>query len=337
MTNTLDNYPEKFANQVIQYPYIGSKAFNLLRKVKMHSSDEKGGMCGDCFGKECEKIKNDIDLLTKDEKIGNSLKTFCNQTFGYLYPTKAPEAKLLFSIEESIQNKHLRNLRPLQSKAWALANLRNSQAFNALPQLNQSDLLNIDEAVKNNYASKGLNTLSDKEFALKSLNLDYNPSMPIEEYLDTIVPRKQKINKLVEGLLTSKDRNKEILQIQEEIWKINKEISSSKKIETLTWTTNILFNNIKVLSTALIGALIGYTSGNFTACGLGGAGGFVAGEVINKVSGKYGDFKIPKYPAKTAEWLKSKIEGSEERVLATVLSKDIKAIQVWSLRKKLNK
>jgi hypothetical protein len=47
--------------------------------------------------------------------------------------------------------------------------------------------------------------------------------------------------------------------------------------------------------------------------------------------------KVRKIPRKTIEWFESKIEDQQERLMSTVLAKDISTIQVYQLRKKLNR
>ena len=331
----LKDYPADFASLIIQHPYIGRKTFRFLRFVRRYSSDEKGGLCSKCFSNTCKDILNDLTSLPVGKTTLDLLKTACGNTLSWLYPAQRPETRVLSSIGDCIKQKNLKFLRPLMEKAWALSNLRNSQAFRAVPQVSQSDLLNIDEVLRKNYSFTGSASVQDKELALKALNLDYDPTIPVEEYLDIVLPRKKRINCLIEEVLSSKDGQRDISRIEEEIWKINSELSSSKTIETLTFTTSFVFDNAKVISSILIGALIGYSSGSFAGCGIGGAGGLFAGEIAQRFSGRFGKFKVRKYPKKTAEWLKSKIEGPEERLLATILSKDIRAVQVWSLRRKL--
>ena len=337
LLNPLSEYPADFAELIIQYPYIGRETLAFLRYLQYQSSDEKIAMCIRCYAKKWTEISKDVDILSVDERIKKSLKVNLGLVSAWLYPAREPEGKLLQSVSESVKKKEkLSALIPLAESAWAVSNLRNSQIFRSVPQINQFDLLNIDQVLREKYYYGGSGTSKDRELALKALSLDYNPSMPIEDYLDVILPRKKRINSLVEELILSKGKKASITQIEDEIWEINKDIHTSKALETLTFTTNFVFDNAKILSSMLIGALIGYSSGSFTACGIGSGAGLLVGSAAQILSGKL-NFKLRKYPKKTSEWIQSRIECAEEQVLATILAKDVRTVQVWSLQKKLKK
>ena len=335
LLNPLRDYSAAFANLIIQYPYIGAESYRFLRFVRRECSDVKGGMCTNCYSKKWIRILRDLDNLPILEKIKDPLKAGFMATSFWLYPAEEPEVSLLTSIENSVKQKeNLKTFLPLAESAWTISNLRNSQVFRAIPQVSQLDLRNIAQVLRQKYAYKGNTHIQDKELALEALNLDYNPSMPVEDYLDIVLPRKKKINSLVDEILSSKGKQADFSRIEDEIWQINKEISTSKTLETLTFTTDFVFDNTRVLSSMLIGAMIGYSSGSFAACGMGSAIGLLTGGAVQRFSGKL-KFKVRNYPRKTVEWLQSRIEGTEEQLLATILSKDISTIQVWSLRKKL--
>jgi hypothetical protein len=336
LTAPLSQYPVEFAGLVIQYPYVGLETQRFLRFVRRYTSDEKGGICSDCYEKKWKQICDYVESLPVEKKTKNDLLTACRWTFQSLYPAQRPEVSLLLSFEECIKQREWNKLAPIADRADILSNLRNSQVFRAVPQVSQFDLDNIAQTLQNKYSFSTEISVEEKELALRALNIDYNPAMPIEEYLDIVLPRKQRINRLVEEILSSKKKEETFSKIEDEIWAINCEVSSSKAIECFSFTTNLVFDNARILSSMLLGAFVGYCSGNFTGCGLGSAGGLAIGSVAKKLSEKV-NFKVRNYPRKTSEWLKSKMESPEEHIIAKILAKDIKTIQVWSLRKKLNR
>jgi hypothetical protein len=338
LSEPLTEYKEDFANMVLQYPYVGNQASMLLKYVRIKSSHEEGGICTNCYQKKCSSIMSTLTNMTEKSAELSRVNTLCALSFSWLYPAKKPETKLLKEIEKNISSKNYRNLVPIANKAWTLTNLRKAESFNAVPQVNYDDIKNIHLALQSEYSLRTVDSFDDKRLALMSLSLDFREGMNLEEYLDIVLPRKKRINNLLDELVISKGKARSNLsQIQSDIMKINSEINNSKKLETLTWGTQLLFNNSQVVASIIAGALIGYTSGNYVGCGIGGVGGAGLGEFSQYISGKYTKFKVGKYPPKTTEWLKSKLESAEEKALAAILAKDIKAIQVWSLRKKLEK
>jgi len=178
--------------------------------------------------------------------------------------------------------------------------------------------------------------MEERKWIVKALDIDCNSRMPVEDYLDIIIPRRKKVNRLVDELISNPEKGRILSNIKDEVWKINKEVATSKAVEMLTFSTNFVSENAQILFGMLMGGLIGYSSGSFLACGLGSTAGLGAG-LVEKLVAKHGVFRISKYPRKTMEWIKEKIENPEEKLLSLMLSKDIRTIQVWALRRKLKK
>lgn len=343
LTFPLQHYNADFANLIIKYPYIGAETYLFVKEAHAFTSPlgRKSYMCPHCFGEDCEKILKRLSETIRDKKKAESAIEYLKDvTFPYLTPTLDQESQILQEIQAAVDGKRLDLLYPLTRKASLLETLRMSQAFEAIPHVAHEDLSNIAETTRKiglSLDTEIAKQIAERELVVKALNIDYDPAMPLEDYLDIIVPRRKKINSLVNELILSKDRDKKLSKLNDEIWEINEEISSSKAIETLTFLTDFVSDNAKILFGMLLGGLIGYSSASFAGCGLGSSLGGLSSAAFQKVVSKYEVFKIPKYPKKTLEWLKEKIEGPEERLLAMMLSKDIRVIQTWAVRKKLKK
>lgn len=335
----LTEFKADLADLIIQYPYIGVYTYGFLRYIRMMTSDEKGrGLCGECFEKSCTRILKKLSKVPEDRKVIKSLRGYLNYVvFPDLIPTDYQESQILEEIEKAIDKKNVDLLIPLSDKARVLSILRDSQSFGAFPQISQDDLSNINDVLLKMISPlrpEAIEQVTEKEWIVKALNIDYNPAISVEDYLDIILPRKKKINSLVNEFISHEGKMQWLSRVQDEIWKINEEVSSSKALELLTFATSFVSNNAKILFGMLMGGLIGYSSGSFAGCGLGGLGGLFGG-IAEKLISKHGAFSIPKYPKSTVEWIKEKLESPEERLLSIMLSKDIRVIQIWSLRKKL--
>jgi len=340
----LQDFKAGFADLALQYPYIGLHTFDLLRFVQSYSTagEDESAICPHCFDDACERILKKLSESNGDKKkISDAGGVLKNITFPSLRPTFDHELRILKEIEGAVSQENPELVHPLTTKATTLYALRNSQIFDAIPEIAQEDLSNIGETLRKSDLSldqKIVEAIEERKWIIDALCIDYNPKMPFEEYLDIILPRRKKICSLVNSLVSDKENDQRVrAQVNDEIWKINEEISSSKAIELLTFLTNFVSDNSKILFGMLVGGLVGYSSASFVGCGLGIAGG-LAGEMVRKFVSKQGvAFRVTKYPKRTMEWLKEKIESPEEKLLSIMLSKDIRVIQTWALRKKLRK
>lgn len=284
-------------------------------------------------------ILKDLSSICKNEKEFRTIKKYLDENFfSYLEPTFEVEARTLEDLHSAVKKDKKEAISPLAQKSEILYALRNSHVFKATPQMNIDDLSNIQQVVQdmncNNYVDLN-EELSEKEWLVKSLQIDYNYNLSLEEYLDIIIPRKNKINRLLNSFLENKKEDS-LSGIKAEIWKINKEISNSKALETFTFSTDFAHNNWKILLGMMVGGLIGYSSASFAGCTVGGGAGLIGG-IADRIVQKKGAFKIPNHPTKTTEWIKGKIEDPQEKLIATILLKDIKTVQIWNLRRKIKR
>lgn len=337
LTLPYNYYNPHLLDVIVKYPHIGFHSFWTYRFVKSTSEESKNAhvYCPHCFDEDCDKLLADISKMHMDKsrksKIMNLLE---NVVFAQLNPPRDQELRIFNQIKDAVKQKKFQLIYNLGYEANLLNGLRVANNFSAVPQVDQHDMeqtIKISEDLNISLPENVTDEIQNKEWAVKALDLVYNPKMPIEEYLDVILPRKRKINVLLSEMISKGSENK---QLNDELWKINQEVCSSKSLETITCLTNFISNNSSILFGMLTGALIGYFSGDFLSCGLGSMGGLASGFAA-KVASKYKSFKVPRYPKKTMEWIKSKIEGPEYKILSLMLSKDTKIIQAWALQEKI--
>ena len=336
LTFDLNHYNPAFAELITQYPYIGADSLDFFRAATFISKMNKTAKCEDCFEESCKKILDGLSRKSRDSKKTRALKSYLQKVvFPTLWPTGMEESRILDEMERAVNENRLDLITPLAERASLLDTLDTAQAFGGTPQVAHEDLCNIAEilqTLKISTESGFMNEIEEKKWTIEALNLAYSPSIPVEKYLDIITPRREKINRLVNELIHDKGKEGRLGKINDELWEINQEISSSKRIETLTFLTNFVFDNANILVGLLAGALLGYFSASTAGCGLGGIAGGIAGKITRNKP-----IKVAKYPAKTAEWIKARLESPQERLLSLILSEDIKVIQIWALREKLKK
>jgi len=341
LTMPLSSFPAQFSEQIVQTPYVSVFAYEFLRRSWYASSEGVKNkdiqvVCPHCFSNQRKRILRKIDKNFANAGKNKRMKEYLRKcVFPVLYPVSTLNLRMLNYLEEAVEDKNLTLIQNVGHRASLHNTLRMANILNSMPQVAEKDVHNIKSELTKLGLTKEANEIDAKENALHALGLDYDSRISVEEYLDVLMPRRDKVTTLVDSLLINKDKDKIISSINDEIWKINEELSSSKKVEMLTYTSDFVFGNSGLLFSLLVGGIIGYSSGSFLGCGIGSGLGSLSAYVGSKVMKKR--LKFPKYPKRTMEWLKVKIEDPQEKILAAALSKDIRVIQIWNLKKKLKK
>jgi hypothetical protein len=339
LNNDLAAFTPRFIDLIVQYPYIGTQAFGFLIDGNPASAPV---MCEHCYEKEWRKIFAKIarkGLPQKEKEYTEELLQVIAKSY-MEYPSER-ETLVLRQMIKAADQGDLRSLSSLARQGILISALKFPCIFDAIPQVEQIDLNNINEISKElGFPSEqAINEIQEEELTVKALNLEYNPKMPIGEYLDIILPRRRKINALVRELIEQGSENREISRINDELWQINKDIVSSKSLESLSFLTRLVTDNLNIVASLLAGALIGYSSAELFGCGIGSAAGVASSAIgiMRKRFSQQSGARIPSVPRKTVEWMRTQLESPQEKILSLLLSKDIKAIQVWQLRRRLRK
>jgi hypothetical protein len=335
LTADMQGYTAKFARMITEYPYIGR---HTLLFLKLHALSHKRVLCPHCYHDAIKDIDANLNATSLAPQRKTALKYRVHHLLaGSLFPTFDPEIQILRDSQEAARSGNARMLLSLVHQADILHRLRVSSLFDAVPNVLQEDLQNIVKLARElglKFDESFTGHLEEAETVMRSLNLEYSPSMSVEQYLDIMLPRRKKITKLVDLLLSSGSNRKEshVKRLNDEIWEINRQISTSRGLELLSFVTEFASDNIGIITGLLVGGFLGYTSASFAGCGIGGMAGAslgAAGRLLTR------PFKVRKLPAKTIEWMEAKIEGPGEKLMSMALAKDLPTIQVYQLRKKL--
>jgi hypothetical protein len=349
----LSEYKSDFIEEILKYPYIScySASAFLAAQPCFNCPGSDSPQCPHNplnvreYEVKCKEIKQKLSASVENKSSAKKYRKHLDTyLFGSLYPQYEQEAYLLNQANEVISQGKLELIDVIEQKAEILNNLRKSNSFGAIPEVNFQDLKLIGTALSKlemPLESEIFERDSEKKWVTEALGLNYNPKMPIEEYLNIIIPRKKKINSLLDKFIEKRDPNL-TKTINDEIWKINKEITGSKRIELLNYLTSFSPNDVGLISGIIAGCVLGYGSSGLLGCGLDKVVSLAAGVGTTSVTSKLTNnhslskkLNLPKPPKKTVEWIKEKFESQEERLFAKLLSTDIPTIQVWSLRKKL--
>ena len=125
---------------------------------------------------------------------------------------------------------------------------------------------------------------------------------------------------------------KGLIEVQEEIEEINTEIrrvSSSSKANVLEFSTSLLSWNKGLIARCLAGAALGFN--------VGGPLGALVGSGLGATSHLATKIELPTGSLKPSKKLIEILEPGYHKVLAYLLSTDVKFVQLWSLQKRLRK
>lgn len=343
LTNHYSEFEEKFVNSILPYPHLSSYEFGFYRDTMLNQImgeywASKGldkiptVLCPHCV-KEYEK-----EFVALAKNFRPSTRTLLLKAesifFSDLYPFLLPEGSLAEIMINALKEKNLEKVRETGITAAHVNLFRTAQAFSATPQLSiigGSFAERISQVLPE---MKKLYEFSDlREMIINQLMISYNPSIKLETYLDIITPKKHKIQKIVSECLSKGDPQDPTFyaNLQRELDKINqeiKEIEVSKKTNIINLPTSFIAQNPRVVMGIIIGVCIGAPMG-LVGCG---AGGLVTGAAF-KFLGK--GLKIPSEAKELARIFADFFEPAYEKFLASSISKDLKAIQIWRLRKEL--
>ena len=336
LNTKLAKYRQDFIDLVIQFPYITKDAFAFLTNMHPYT---RTVICDHCYKEEWKTVFTEITKRDLPEKQKKRVTRFLRKMIKPAMSSPSEgELNTLHQMQLAATQGHMTYLLSLARKGRLISSFKLPRVFGAIPQVDQNDLNNIG-MVSKEYGfglDHAINEMQEKELTIKGLNLDYDPKKPVESYLDVILPRRKKINDLVKELISSDSREKQVSRINDELWKINREVVTSKSLESLSFVTSLITDNLSIITILLAGALIGYSSAQVLGCGIGTAGGIIGSIAGKKLSPQMG-LKVPQIPRTSIEWLKTQLENPEEKMLSLILSKDVKAIQVWQLRRKLGR
>lgn len=337
------DYKEKFVNTILPYPHFSRYEFAVYRNTVLNQIMEKywiskglgeaPSLCPHC----AKEYENEFITLTK--KFPPSIQTFLlkypkSHFFSSLYPFYPPEHSLIKMMINALEEKNIKKVMGIDLTASHVNLFRTAQAFSATPQLSVIEDSFAERITQVLPELKKLYEVPDlREMIVNQLMISYTPSIKLETYLDIILPKQHKIQKIVNEYISRGDPQNPTFyaKTQKELDKINqeiREIEASKKTKVINLPTSFIAQNPGVMTGIIIGTCIGAPMG-LVGCG---AGGLVGGATF-KFLGE--GLRIPREAKELAKIFISIFEPAYEKFLAFSLSKDIKAIQVWRLRKEL--
>ena len=236
---------------------------------------------------------------------------------------------------QTISKRELGHFYELDRLCTLTAILRCSQAFSFIPQVKMEEL-SVLQSIPSEYRGVHFDVADVRDTIMNGLKISYNPSIPIESYLDIVVERKKKIREIVNKIMAQEDINNEnyFSDLRAELERVNAEVRSlnkSAKGQMVDLITNFAIQNKGSIVAGLVtAASMGLMGFGVVSCGAG-----IGSSLLTTVVSKKAEIKVPKEASLIGGKINTILEPYCESILAHSLSKDITAIQVWQLRKKL--
>jgi len=333
LTSRYSTYPRKWISNLLKYPHISSaEGYSLRVAASIERSRQGGGICQHCVDRIVRESNKNLRGYDKETQRYYKLGLE-----GLVMPSLAPflgrEAMLLDDAASSIRVNDKARFQQVLSMAEAVGQFRLSRSLGSVPQV-PMEMMNAVGDIEAKYPALGIpyDDAGVRQAVEEGLNIAYDPGLSLEKYLDIIVPRRSQISSLVAEISLEAKGAKGLLKVQQEVEEINTEIrrvSRSSRSNVLEFSTNLFSGNRGLIARCLAGAALGFNFGGPLGAAIGSSVG-VTSHFANKI-------ELPSSGLKPSKKLIEILEPGYHKVLAYLLSTDVKYVQLWSLQKKLGK
>jgi hypothetical protein len=327
-------YPPDFVDTILRYPHISSAEFEIFRTYSLFRQ-ENTYICPHCRERERTKYLPALNRLLP----GSEFKAQISSALIDASPFLPSELVLVDEMRRQLAAKDKRRLLAVLSLIRSVGFFRTAQAFSAIPQVSLSEVERLEKASKvDPEAITGEYEIMDiRNSVLNGLRLAYNPAIPVDTYLDIIEPRRRTISHIVTDMIAkSKPSSQEFLSnLQSEVEHVNSEvrdIKSSKRTKMFGLTTGFLSQNKEIIAGCLGGAITGLKEFGIIGC----ASGSLMGSLGLGALKKLGQIKVPAEATEMKRMIFEGLEPSIEKFLSFYLSRDLTAVQVWQLQRKIS-
>jgi hypothetical protein len=329
-------YPKEFAETVLSFPHVSFQEYSEGRNYVLRQRNQRL-----MPSEEISSIERKCQLFV-DRQFSNKDEIqwwheHVTTIFANMEPFFYPDNEILRNLSTFLKEKSLQKIDHVFQLSCIVNIFRDSQVFSLVPQI---EIEQVDELkLVSQYEDGELNfDVTDiKNSIMGGLKLSYNPKLPIEPYLDFVSERKSRIVSIVENIIhAAHPENRAFLtNLQAEIEKINYEVEKlqgSTRAKTVDLVTNFAMQNKSIIAGLITAASMGIGGLGLIGCGAGIASGLTA-----KVLSKKANIVVPKEAYTLAGRFATFVEPRYEKLLASAFSSDIVPVQVWQIRKRLNR
>lgn len=331
-------YPKHFIDLMLGYPHISCHEFYNYRNLALIQQKGIKRLTPDKVDNYFKKSRSLAKHFSSDRGLRKwAQKTIRGQIFVNLEPFLYPDYEVLSMLVTALQKKDENEFDRIRVLTHIIREFRSAQVFPVVPQIEIEHLETLELIEHRPNMQADYDLVEIRDLVMKGLRLSYDTSLPLETYLDVVTDRKHKIQRIVDDIIQKASTEKEILlsSLQREVERVNQEVEtlkSSKRRVIIDLVTNFALQNKSIVSGFVIGAGLGIGGLGLIGCGTGVLSGLLA-----KAVSKTAKVSWPKEKNELTRKLSTVLEPHYEKFLAEALSKDLRVVQIWQLRKRITK
>ncbi|MGA3191707.1 MAG: hypothetical protein ABSD73_04230 [Candidatus Bathyarchaeia archaeon] len=321
------DYAPAFVETILRYPSISACEFYGIRQVALQNKSST------ISSSEVNSVRK--GCLSSSEKSDFCKAATINAVIDDFVPYYNSDLPFLLELLETIQRRNRERFKQLYELSYLVSGFRCSQAFSFVPQVELKSMEALTH-IPEQYRGMEFSSTDVRNVIMDGLKISYNPSIPLETYLDIVTEHRSRVQSLVRELMGNLTKTNSLSELQIELEKINAEVrglQKSNKAKVLDFVTNFAVQN----KGSIIAGLITAASIGLMGFGLVGCGAGVLSSLGAKAVSKKASISIPAEGKILAHRVTTYFGPSYEKLLAATLSTDLQAVQIWRLQKTLSK
>jgi hypothetical protein len=326
------NYPSEFISRIIPFTHMSWFEYEFFRTSALRHQAERA-LCLHCAEIGHSKISSAI----KSKNLNPIFHELADMFYSNLHPFIEPDLELIDCYIDAVEKNDIQLMSQIEDLSNELNHIRTIQAFNARSSISREilpKLLKEAENVPNIFPHDVSIDINDS--ISKELHLSCPEDISVSKYLDTIEPYRAELSGIVESLLaeSTADGKVSLAKLSSRLAELNDQLFTlprKKRFLFYRASSAFLRTNKTLLASSLLAGVMGYT-GNLVGCGASLAGGIGA-----ELAKRTGRLNFPAEIKQFGEEVGHCIRPQVHQLLSRCLSLDIKAIQIWDIKEKLER
>jgi hypothetical protein len=320
-------YPENVREVVTRFPHISSHEYWFYRYCQI-ASFSSGGVCPHCVDKTLKEIGDKVSR----RKNAAAYVEECDEIRSNLMPMINPDSELLDAAAKACESRRLGQVRHLRRMSETIHQIRTAQAFYAPVSLDEADLSALPKGVSESLDKTLDITVELKKTVAEGLGLCVPLDLPLEAYLEIVSDYQPQISGVVQQALATATQEASIDVVAKNIQDINAEVLRIKNLKRYTFfeaSIGFYRNHPALVNATLLAGAMGLTTG-LAGCATG-----IAAASATKLAKRKGWLKGNKAAQRLGRMIARDLQPHLDRVLASYVGGALPAVNVLSLRKKI--
>jgi hypothetical protein len=333
-------YRSSVLKKLLRYPHLSWPELRLFQEASLAAREQL--LCEGCLSKRFDKEIFKGFQENKDSFIAHITKSF----FHNLYPFPESDSELIEQFIFAASQKNWKKMEQLQEMSSIIKQLRTAEIFKATISLDAEEFKTAQDFGIQIEADKTGLKPSVEHLIAENLEIMIPKNMSTEKYVEIILPHKPKLAKIVRELAVksrAEDGNVLLGKLIGEIGSINEQIRKAQKTRrysALQASAGLVSTNPFLIGSILAAGGVGLCS-SMLGCNASLAASLGGGAIATTGAAKFAtkalktkwDNRVLAYKESLVKDLKQQFTG----FMSTYLQMDVRAVQIWQVRKDLDK